>query len=87
MASKYSVPRGTYDILPDKSYKWEFIRDTFKEVSKSFSFKEIVTPIFERTEVFERSVGDSSDIVQKEMYEVRDKLEELAEKFRNSFKR
>ncbi len=73
MASKYSVPRGTYDILPDKSYKWEFIRDTFKEVSKSFSFKEIVTPIFERTEVFERSVGDSSDIVQKEMYRFQDK--------------
>jgi len=73
MANKYSVPRGTYDILPDKSYKWEYVKNTFKKVAKSFNFQEIVTPIFERTEVFERSVGDSSDIVQKEMYRFQDK--------------
>jgi histidyl-tRNA synthetase len=73
MSTKYSVPRGTFDILPDSSYKWEYIRNTFKEVAKSFNFQEIATPIFERTEVFERSVGDSSDIVQKEMYRFQDK--------------
>ena len=73
MAGKYSIPRGTFDILPASSYKWEFIRNTFKKVARSFNFQEIVTPIFERTEVFERSVGDSSDIVQKEMYRFQDK--------------
>lgn len=73
MTKKYSVPRGTYDILPQDSYKWQYIKTVFREVANDFNFKEIVTPIFEQTDVFERSVGDSSDIVQKEMYRFVDK--------------
>ena len=71
--STYKVPRGTYDILPESSYKWEYIKNIFRSIAKAFNFKEIVTPIFERAEVFERSVGNSSDIVQKEMYRFQDK--------------
>ena len=73
MANKYSVPRGTYDILPSESFKWQYVKRIFSEVAAQFNFQEIVTPIFEQTDVFERSVGDSSDIVQKEMYRFQDK--------------
>lgn len=69
----YKVPRGTYDILPAESYKWQYIKKIFRETADHFNFQEIVTPIFEQTDVFERSVGDSSDIVQKEMYRFQDK--------------
>lgn len=69
----YKVPRGTYDILPAESYKWQYIKKIFRETANHFNFQEIVTPIFEQTDVFERSVGDSSDIVQKEMYRFQDK--------------
>lgn len=73
MAVKYQIPRGTFDILPEESYKWQYITNVFREVSREFSYKEIVTPIFEKRELFERSVGNSSDIVQKEMYKFKDK--------------
>lgn len=73
MAGKYKVPRGTYDILPSESYKWQFITQKFREVARLFNYREIVTPMFERSGLFERSVGDSSDIVQKEMYKFEDK--------------
>ncbi|MDO9578247.1 MAG: histidine--tRNA ligase [Candidatus Cloacimonadales bacterium] len=73
MAEKYSVPRGTFDILPADSYKWQYVKKVFSEVAAQFNFQEIVTPIFEQTDVFERSVGGSSDIVQKEMYRFQDK--------------
>ncbi len=73
MAGKYKVPRGTYDILPKDSYKWHHVISVFNEVAKLFNYREIVTPIFETSDLFERSVGDSSDIVQKEMYKFEDK--------------
>lgn len=73
MSSKYNLPRGTYDILPDDSYKWEYIIDVFKNTTKLFNYKEIVTPIFEEADLFERSSGETSDIVQKEMYKFNDK--------------
>ncbi len=73
MPVKYPIPRGTFDVLPSESYKWEFIESKFRQVAKAFGYKEIITPIFEHSEVFERSVGDSSDIVQKEMYKFQDK--------------
>ncbi len=73
MSSKYNLPRGTYDILPDDSYKWEYIIDVFKNTAKLFNYKEIVTPIFEDADLFERSSGETSDIVQKEMYKFNDK--------------
>lgn len=73
MAVKYSIPRGTFDVLPKDSYKWEYLENKFRQVAKRFGYQEIVTPMFENSEVFERSVGDSSDIVQKEMYKFTDK--------------
>ena len=73
MSSKYNLPRGTYDILPDVSYKWEYMINVFKNTAKLFNFKEIVTPIFEEADLFERSSGETSDIVQKEMYKFTDK--------------
>ncbi|MFO7895840.1 MAG: histidine--tRNA ligase [Candidatus Cloacimonadales bacterium] len=71
--AKYKIPRGTYDILPTESYKWQYVQTTFRRVANLYNFKEIVTPIFESSELFERSVGDNSDIVEKEMYKFTDK--------------
>ena len=71
--STYQVPRGTFDILPDESYKWQFVIKVFRDIAREFNYKEIVTPIFEKSEIFERSVGELSDIVEKEMYKFEDK--------------
>lgn len=68
-----NVPKGTKDILPEESYKWQYIENTAREVAKTFGVKEIKTPTFEHTEVFERGVGDTTDIVNKEMYTFLDK--------------
>jgi len=73
MAEKYSIPRGTYDILPSESYKWEYLESVFHKVARSFGYEEIRTPLFEHKEVFERSVGATSDVVEKEMYRFTDK--------------
>ncbi|MCF7912782.1 MAG: histidine--tRNA ligase [Candidatus Cloacimonetes bacterium] len=73
MAGKYKIPRGTYDILPSESYKRQYLEQTFRAVAENFGYREIVTPIFEQSALFERSVGDSSDIVQKEMYKFTDR--------------
>ncbi len=73
LVAKFQVPRGTFDILPKDSYKWEYIQNTFRKVAKRYQYQEIVTPIFETADLFERSVGDTSDIVQKEMYKFEDK--------------
>ncbi|MDP8200715.1 MAG: histidine--tRNA ligase [Candidatus Tenebribacter burtonii] len=71
--SRYKVPRGTFDILPDQSYKWQFVINAFREVARGFNYREIITPIFEKSGIFERSVGETSDIVEKEMYKFEDK--------------
>ncbi len=68
-----TAPRGTADIMPSDVLKWEYIENTVKEVSARFGFKEIRTPVFEHTELFERGVGDTTDVVQKEMYTFLDK--------------
>jgi histidyl-tRNA synthetase len=73
MAKKFSVPRGTYDILPEDSRKWNYIRTKFRKLAEQYGFGEIVTPIFEPANLFERSSGDTSDVVQKEMYKFEDK--------------
>lgn len=72
---QYKIPRGTYDILPEKSRQWQKLSSIFRSVAQSFGFEEIVTPIFEQAELFERSSGGSSDIVQKEMYRFQDRKE------------
>jgi histidyl-tRNA synthetase len=73
VAGNYKIPRGTYDILPEDSYKWQYLQNQFRTVAQSYGYREIVTPIFEQSSLFERSVGDSSDIVQKEMYKFKDR--------------
>ena len=60
--------KGTEDILPAESYKWQFVEDIMRKQAQSYGFKEIRTPVFEHTELFNRSVGDTTDVVQKEMY-------------------
>lgn len=67
------APRGTHDVLPSESYKWHTIEEKIKEISLEFGYKEIRTPMFESTELFERGVGDTTDVVQKEMYTFLDK--------------
>ncbi|MFC6296015.1 histidine--tRNA ligase [Lactiplantibacillus daoliensis] len=70
---RYQRPKGTADILPGDSEKWQYVEQTARELFKTYQFKEIRTPIFENFEVFSRSAGDTSDIVTKEMYDFHDK--------------
>lgn len=63
-----NAPKGTKDILPVQAYKWHFVEKKFAEICDRYGFKEIRTPVFEHTELFKRGVGDTTDIVQKEMY-------------------
>ena len=65
--------RGFNDILPDEIGKWQFVEDTAREVFEGFGFSEIRIPIIERTELFSRSIGETTDIVEKEMYTFTDK--------------
>ncbi|PTY82373.1 histidine--tRNA ligase, partial [Heyndrickxia sporothermodurans] len=67
------IPRGTQDILPGEVEKWQFVEDTAKEICRTYQYKEIRTPIFEHTELFQKGVGDTTDIVQKEMYTFEDR--------------
>ena len=60
--------KGTEDVLPKQSYRWQFIEKVMREESKAYGFKEIRTPVFEHTELFARGVGQTTDVVQKEMY-------------------
>ncbi|MGX4669699.1 histidine--tRNA ligase [Cerasibacillus sp. JNUCC 74] len=69
----YKAPRGTADVLPEDANKWQFIEKTIKQICHRFHYEEIRTPLFEHTEVFQRGVGDSTDIVQKEMYTFQDR--------------
>lgn len=65
--------KGTNDVLPEESYKWQGIESKMLSTASLFGFKEIRVPVFEHTEVFKRSVGDTTDVVQKEMYTFDDK--------------
>ena len=72
---KHSAPTGLFDIVPNpqnepwrSTHLWQQLEGTIRTLAEQFGFKEIRTPIFERAELFLRSVGDSSDIVSKEMY-------------------
>ncbi|MBQ9915148.1 MAG: ATP phosphoribosyltransferase regulatory subunit, partial [Clostridia bacterium] len=67
------APRGTHDVLPQESYKWQKIESTVRSLCDDFGYSEIRTPVFEHTELFERGVGETTDVVQKEMYTFLDK--------------
>lgn len=73
MAHKYQAPKGTKDVLPDESYRWQFVESRWREWCHLFGYREIRTPVFEETELFTRSVGETTDIVSKEMYTFTDK--------------
>lgn len=68
-------PRGTKDILPDAVGQWRYVEETVREVCHLYGFKEIRTPIFEHTELFLRGIGETTDVVEKEMYTFMDRGE------------
>lgn len=67
---RYKVPKGTHDILPADIPQWMFVEQAFRELCAVYGYEELRTPIFERTEVFTRGIGETSDIVTKEMYQL-----------------
>lgn len=67
-----NAPKGTKDTLPSQVYKWHYVEKAFADICAKYGFKEIRTPMFEHTELFSRGVGDTTDIVQKEMYTFQD---------------
>ena len=79
---KYNIPKGVFDILPkqknpenkwkESSY-WQYVEEIMRKISKNYGFSEIRTPIFEKTELFTRGIGETSDIISKEMYTFDDK--------------
>lgn len=73
MSNKYTVSRGTKDILPSEIPFWHYIESSSRSLFSLYNYKEIRTPIFESTELFERGIGDATDIVEKEMYNLSDK--------------
>ncbi|MFC1755365.1 ATP phosphoribosyltransferase regulatory subunit, partial [Thermoproteota archaeon] len=70
---KYTSPRGTRDILPEEMDYWHLIENASQSIFELYNYEEIRTPIFEMTELFERSIGETTDIVEKEMYTFMDK--------------
>lgn len=68
-----SIPKGTKDMLPQDAYKWHYVESVARSTAAKFGFKEIRTPMFEHTELFLRGVGETTDIVTKEMYTFEDK--------------
>ncbi|MGT2753715.1 histidine--tRNA ligase [Streptococcus ovis] len=72
---KLQKPKGTQDILPQEAAKWQYVENRAREIFKQYNYGEIRTPMFEHYEVISRSVGDTTDIVTKEMYDFYDKGE------------
>lgn len=70
---KITALKGTHDILPDESYKWQYVERKISEIAKRYRYGEIRIPAFEYTDLFARGVGDTTDVVQKEMYTFEDK--------------
>jgi histidyl-tRNA synthetase len=68
-------PKGTQDLLPGVVEKWQFLEDKARDLCRRFNYKEIRTPVFEHTELFQRGVGETTDIVEKEMYTFPDKAD------------
>ncbi|MHB8840248.1 MAG: histidine--tRNA ligase [Candidatus Aquicultor sp.] len=70
---RFSAPKGTTDILPDMAKKWQYLERKASDLFELYEYESIITPIFEHTDVFQRAIGTSTDIVQKEMYTFEDK--------------
>ena len=67
------APKGTHDVLPEQSYTWQYVEKIIAEICENYGYKEIRTPVFEHTELFARGMGETTDVVQKEMYTFTDK--------------
>src|SRR4051812_6205816 len=76
MIKKFAVPRGTNDILPDAAPLWEELESKARKILKSYGYREIRTPIYEETALFKRSLGQTSDIVNKQLLELATSKEE-----------
>ncbi len=70
---QFRIPRGTSDILPAEAELWRYIKTSAIDLYRRYNYREIMTPIFEYTELFQRGVGETTDIVEKEMYTFMDK--------------
>ena len=70
-----TAQKGTKDIYGEEIAKWHFVENAMREVFENANYTELRTPIFEATELFARGVGDSTDIVQKEMYDFKDRAD------------
>jgi histidyl-tRNA synthetase len=73
MTTRYQAPRGTQDVLPDMQPYWTAIHDAIREVTQLFGYRRIDTPVFELADVFEKGSGDTTDVVEKEMYTFEDR--------------
>ena len=73
MAIKITRPQGTEDVTPKQIYKWHTVERIARETAENFGFHETRIPTFESTDLFLRSVGETTDVVQKEMYTVKAK--------------
>lgn len=69
----FKAIKGTKDMLPQDAYKWHHIEEEWRKICREYGFREIRTPVFESTELFNRGIGDTTDVVQKEMYTFDDK--------------
>ena len=69
----FKAIKGTKDMLPQDAYKWHYIEEEWRKICREYGFREIRTPVFEATELFNRGIGDTTDVVQKEMYTFVDK--------------
>jgi histidyl-tRNA synthetase len=69
----FQSPRGTLDILPEDQAYWRYVEHKAAEIAQIYGYKAIETPVFEDTRLFTRSVGEETDIVQKEMYSFEDR--------------
>ncbi|MFC4076862.1 histidine--tRNA ligase [Salinithrix halophila] len=69
----FRIPRGTVDLMPGEVEKWQYIEEKARDLCRRYHFSEIRTPIFEQTELFQRGVGETTDIVEKEMYTFTDR--------------
>ena len=67
------APKGTVDLVPEKAAKWQAVEEVFRSEAELNGFGEIRTPVFEHTELFLRGVGDTTDVVEKQMYTFEDK--------------
>lgn len=73
--STIKAPRGVRDILPDESWKWSYVMNKAKDIAEIFGYREIHLPVFEHTELFSRGIGETTDVVEKEMYTFQDRSE------------